>query len=360
MSDVKQNYFNRAPGGMRIAVAAIALAAMTGGAGASGATGRLESLETQAGLLSAQVDELRGALSAFSAVPPAEVAEAPILVAQSSRDVASINVRLGQLEEQIRVLTGQVEGLQFQMTQMQTFLERLQEDYEFRFQQLEGTPSGKTDAAPQSGGGTPSGGLPQNPDFTEGETEFLPSPDIVIDPEAEGYELLAPGEEPFIPGTPEHPLGTLSSEDLQLSGQPLDLNFDSGGLVTEDDASAQYRAGYEAVVRGDYAFAEDQFRQFIGLFPEHPRAPDATNWLGEALILRGEYEEAAEVLLTGFQSYPNSTRAPDLLLKLGIALNGAGELDTACRTFQEVQRRFPDVSPSFSDRLASEMDKAAC
>ncbi len=32
-------------------------------------------------------------------------------------------MRIQQLEEQIRVLTGQVEGLQFQLTQMQTLIE---------------------------------------------------------------------------------------------------------------------------------------------------------------------------------------------------------------------------------------------
>ena len=57
-------------------------------------------------------------------------------VAQS-RDVAQLNVRLSALEEQIRILTGQVEGLQFQMTQYQTLIERLQEDIDFRFGQID-------------------------------------------------------------------------------------------------------------------------------------------------------------------------------------------------------------------------------
>ena len=59
-------------------------------------------------------------------------------------------------------------------------------------------------------------------------------------------------------------------------------------------------------MRGDYAFAEDQFRQFIALYPKDPQAPDATNWLGEALLQRQAYDEAADVLLTGFQTYQSS------------------------------------------------------
>ncbi len=320
---------------------------------------RVESLGIAAQHLQRQVDDLGLALNSFAPVPRADIgAEKPILVAQSSRDVASINVRLGQLEEQIRILTGQVEGLQFQMTQMQTLIERMQEDYEFRFQQLEGTPSGKTEAAPQSGSDMLSGGLPQNQDFMSPDSLDLTGPDMLnLEAPETAFDHLVDGD---VLGAPERTLGTLSGDDLRLEGQPLDLNFGDGGLVTERDANAQYQAGYDAVVRGDYAFAEDQFRQFIGLFPDHPRAPDATNWLGEALILRGAHDEAADILLTGFQSYPTSQRAPDLLLKLGVALAGAGEHDTACRTFGEVQRRFPNVSASFNARLSDEMGKAQC
>jgi len=113
-------------------------------------------------------------------------------------------------------------------------------------------------------------------------------------------------------------------------------------------------------VRGDYAFAEEQFRQFVALYPQDPRAPDATNWLGEALLQRGAFDEAADVLLTGFQNYERSARAPDLLLKLGIALAGAGETDTACRTYFEVSKRFPSQPAAFTERLQAERQKAQC
>lgn len=145
-----------------------------------------------------------------------------------------------------------------------------------------------------------------------------------------------------------------------LDPQALDLEFGAGQLVTEGDAEAQYRAGYDAVVQGDYAFAEAQFGQFVALFPDHPQAPDATNWLGEALLQRGEYDLAAQVLFGGFQRYESSVRAPDLLLKLGIALAGAGETDTACRTFSEVLKRYPNNGAAFQTRVAQEQVAAQC
>lgn len=344
----------KGPGRLAL-VMGLGLSLGAGSALGAGEEQRLKAFEEQAAILGTQIEQMQSQLSAF--MPKVDIgarANAPTIeVAQSSRESASINVRLGQIEEQMRVLNGQVDGLQFQMTQMQTLLERQQQDYEFRFEQLEGSSSGKISAAPQSGGAMLPGGVPQsqNTELTGVNRLDAPdNPDIVIDPQAEGFEL----------GTPERPLGTLDSRDLDLSGQPLDLQGGAGDLVTQSDANAQYRAGYDAVVRGDYDFAEEQFRQFVDLFPGHAQAPEAANWLGEALIQRGEYDEAADVLLNGFQSYSDSPRAPDLLLKLGIALAGAGEVDTACRTFGEVQRRFANQPASFLARLKTEMGVAGC
>src|SRR5690606_38845288 len=51
--------------------------------------------------------------------------------------------RITALEEQIRSLSGTIEELNFQILQMQEQMRKMQEDNEFRFQELEGK---KTDA----------------------------------------------------------------------------------------------------------------------------------------------------------------------------------------------------------------------
>lgn len=319
---------------------------------AGSAATRLTGIESGAAGLQHRLDGMSGLLSGF--MPPNSIAVsdvAPIQVAQA-RDAASLAVRLDQLEEQMRTLNGQVEGLQFQLTQLQTLLERMQEDTDARFSAVEGgVGPGKTEAAPQTGGVTPTDGVPQTidlgtPEGTDGgQTTFNGSD---------------PNDAPIELGAPEGALGTLRLDELSgVSGPEIDIGRDAG-MITDADADAQYKAGYDAVISGDYAFAEEQFRQFIALFPDHPQAPDATNWLGEALIQRSDYEAAADILLTGYQTYANSTRGPDLLMKLGIALDGTGEKDTACRTFAEVVRRYPDVSPAFQQRLAEEQAKAQC
>jgi tol-pal system protein YbgF len=289
-------------------------------------------------------------------------------------DLATMQVRLDQLEEQVRLNSGQIEGLQFQLTQLQSLLERTQEDNEYRFQQLEGGGLGETDAVTPSGGETPAERLPQE---TQPQTEPQASTPTVIDPlvgdsdlmdgselggednlyasDVFGQESGQEGSDGVVMGPPAGELGSTPPSE------PLDLSFDPNAIPLEDgDANAQYQAGYDAVVRGEYAFAENQFRQFIESFPEHQQAPDATYWLGETLIERAAYGEAAEVLLEGFESYATSTRAPDLLFSLGVALHGAGEFDTACRTYGEVLRRYPDSTQAFKDRVTAEQAQAGC
>jgi len=310
---------------------------------------------------------------------------APNLARAQSQSDAQVTVRIQQLEQQVRDLTGQIQGLQFTLTQMQQQLQKMQDDNEFRFEQLEGTagkgdgkaPAGKkTDAATQPGGATPTGALPPAqpgaqttpPAQLSGSASLppaaVPSNDMAAAPSAEGQPMdddgLGQSQDPLVGkggGTAE--LGALPTDG---NGQPLNLSLDSSQpqQLANGDADAQYKAGYDAIVRGDYQFAEDQFKQFIQLYPKDPKAPDATNWLGEALLQRQAYDEAADVLLTGFQNYEKTPRAPDLLFKLGIALAGAGEQDTACRTFAEVVKRYPKEPAAFMQRLNAEKQKAQC
>jgi tol-pal system protein YbgF len=287
---------------------------------------------------------------------------APLPAAAQSQQTAQLTVRIQELEEQIRLLTGQVEGLQFQLTQMQTLLERMGQDNEFRFQQLEGNAGVAAPAPSGDLGAAPADQLPSEPQDTAG----LPAGDA-LDLGAP-METLSTGDlgessDPLLgTGGGEAPLGTLGGEDLTLGGsRPLDLSLSgAGGDISNGDANAQYQAGYDAIVRGDYAFAEDQFQQFVQLYPDDPNAPDATNWLGEAMMQRGAFDDAALVLAEGYQKYSASARAPDLMLKLGIALVGAGEQEVACRTFFTLERRYTGLSPAFMQRLSDEKARAQC
>jgi tol-pal system protein YbgF len=309
---------------------------------------------------------LAGIAAPASAAGPFPVQQAPaandgrILVAQNrqNQNAAELLVRIQDLEDMVRQLTGRVEGLEFQLQQVL----KQQEDNEFRFQQLEGgAPVGKPQAAAPTDGATPSDALPQEQTAAganDTPTDQLPAagaPDLP--PSDLPMDDVGDSHDPLLSGGTDQ-LGTLG-EGEDLANRPLDLSL-GGGEVSSGDAKAQFEAGFDAMQRGDYAFAEDQFTQFVQLYPNDPQAADAVNYLGEALIQRGSYTDAAQVLAEGYTKHKDSKRAPDIMLKLGVALAGAQQTDVACRTFSTLKQRYPDLSPAFQQRLAAENQKAQC
>ncbi len=242
--------------------------------------------------------------------------------------------------------TGQLEALQFHHARCRRSCSRWPDDNEFRFQQLEGGGAGKTEAAPQSGGATPAAEAPQ-PDT--GTQQLLP---IECRP---GIRWHRTGDEAGGAPVDRSDRRPAHGDDLGDSADPLlgqgqsgtpvcrhapnaraafhsNLSLDGGTALEDGDARAQYTGRLRCDRAGDYAFAEEQFRQFIALYPHDPQAPDATNWLGEALLQRRAYDEAADVLFTGFQTYRAVGARAGHPAEARHRAGGAGETDTACRT----------------------------
>ena len=301
--------------------------------------------------------------SFFGPQAPA-VADGRIHVAQNNQNAAELLVRIQDLEEQLRQLTGRIEGLEFQLQQIL----KVQEDNEFRFQQLEGTtPVGKPQAAVPTDGVTPSDALPQDqsPDVAVDTIERLPATpgDDLAAPDLPETDLPMHGQgesfDPLLNGGTDQ-LGTLDGSDEALLDRPLDLTLGGDEVLSSGDAKAQFEAGRDAMSRGDYGFASEQLAQFLEYYRDDPAAPDAVNYLGEALIQQQDYQQASQVLAQGYIDYSQSSRAPDIMLRLGVALTGLGQVELACENFARLRERYPNVAPRFKERLEVEAQKAQC
>lgn len=308
--------------------------------------------------------------------------------AQSSRDAAQLVLRIQDLEQQVRDLTGQVQGLQFQVTQLQTLIDRSNQDNDFRFKALEG---GKGGAAPRPSADQGSLSPSEQPGADAAPTRQaamapVNAPADIAPPDEQGGAMasaggddLGPSSDPLVgkgragesPDATVVPLGPAAGprsaapqgSSAPRSGMSLASIPPSAAAPVapaNPQAEAQYKAAYDAIVKGNYTFAADQFRQFIKAYPKDPQAPDATNWLGEALLQQKDFVDAADVLVTGYKTYPNSPRAPDMLLKLGIALAGANQQAAACKTFGLLSDKFPNTTGAFKTRLKQEMARGKC
>ncbi len=121
-----------------------------------------------------------------------------------------------------------------------------------------------------------------------------------------------------------------------------------------------YDLAYNHLLAGDYQRAEQSFRQYAQTYPNAKDAPDAEYWLGESLYQQKKFADAAEVFLDAQKSHPKSGKAPDMMLKLGMSLAKLNNRDTACVTYKEVSRRYPQMSDNVRRKLQDEQKAARC
>ncbi|APO69082.1 YbgF domain-containing protein [Rhizobium gallicum] len=295
----------------------------------------------------------------------------PAVNVQSS----SAEMRVQQLEEQLRQLNGRIEEMSFQILQMQESLRKTQEDNEFRFQDLEksggaagskgNTKKSEADLQPPASGQADARPQRQNDDVatiieTPQGAERAPSNDV---PSDSGF-----GRPPQQLGSIQfdqngNPIGGSVNENAEVGSAPLpDVNAGTSPQQTASLGSEtdQYKAAYGHVLSGDYAIAEEQFTRYIAQYPGSARAADANFWLGEALYSQGKFNEAAKTFLNAHKKYGSSEKAPEMLLKLGMSLAALDNNDTACATLKEVTKRYPKASRAVISKVASEQKRLSC
>ncbi len=282
--------------------------------------------------------------------------------------------RMNQLEEQVRQLNGRVEELNFQILEIQERMRQMQEDNEFRFQQIEeklggGVISNSNTASNSNvedglGKAEPSG-QSSGADSLDGTSLARKSPETI-----DGVEIFQgeSGIDENAPGT----LGTIQFDENgnivdTAIGKPLDLTTRLNQGVTNEEAGAMpedpealFELGYDYIQTGRYAQAENTYTIFSERFPNDPRIAEARFWLGESYLGRGNFEQAAKIYLDAHKNWPASRFGAQTLLKLGVSVAGLNQRELACATYAEVIEKYPDASRAVRRNVALEQRAANC
>lgn len=151
----------------------------------------------------------------------------------------------------------------------------------------------------------------------------------------------------------------LSVVPVDSGADPLDLEAQTATPANPDDL---YREGFALLEQSDFDGAQTNFQRFIGDFPDHENAANASYWVGEIHLARGEYAEAAKNFLNVRQTYSDSERAADSMLKLGVSLRFLEQPENACGVFEELLEpgRFPDLSDTVRRRAELEQQLTGC
>ena len=246
--------------------------------------------------------------------------------AVSQTQAARLELRLSQLEAELRALTGQIEEQSFRVNRLNSRMDKLVADVDTRLRKLE-----------ERTGGRPPGPVA----------------------EGSGLEAQQPGT---LGSITEEAMATVRSQAVEPGSavQPATsaaaTEYDFPGVTPED----KYNHAFSLLSQANYDEAERALRAFLAQHADHRLAGNAKYWLGETHYVRGQYQDAAVTFAEGFQEYPKSGKAPDNLLKLGKSLAALGSTTDACGTYSELLRRFPSATATVLQQAERERKRLAC
>lgn len=252
--------------------------------------------------------------------------------------VARLEVRLGELEQELRATTGRIEEMNFRLRQLDERLDKLVADVDYRLTRQGSAPGAATGPAPAgSRGATP------------------PSASSAAPGKAGSGAPMVLGRMPkseLEAGKGEH-----SPSDRPTSAEDPSV---PSNVLPEGTPREQYAYGFGLMRKANYDGAEAAFKEFLADNPDDPLADNARYWLGETYYVRGDYALAAETFLEGYQGNKTGPKAPDTLLKLGMSLAALGKNKEACATYNELKRTLPNAPATIKGKADKERQRLGC
>jgi len=241
------------------------------------------------------------------------------------------SLQISEIENQMRMLTGQVEEVGFAMEQIKDYLSKFEREMEYRISSVESEKLFNN----QQGTGTSS--------FSSTSNQ--------IDPASQPQDLGTINvDEPEVEG-----IGVQEAYIVEQDTPALTIQILPEGTIID-----QYEFAISLLRTGDYQSAEKGLSEFVEKFEGDDLAGSAQYWLGETYLVRERYPEAAKAFLKVYQSYPNNQKAPSSLLKLGIALSETGEKEQACLSLKAIEEEYPEKDLPVLGRAEIEIKKMEC
>lgn len=273
--------------------------------------------------------------------------------------IQQLNQRVGDVEGSLRNLTGQMERLQHRIDEMNTRMQRMQQDFDYKLcsvtnQQLNANTGGEAAALPCSGNQSNQQGSNDNSgaDYASGGASngaSLPSPPSSPGNAQDGPVHLAP---------PPGVLGSLSQNEA--ASAPRQTAMIAPPDAATGPSNAQFNTAMDMLAKGQYDQARAAFRAFADANPKDPLAPQAVYWVGDIAYVQKDYPNAARAFAEEIKKYPASARGPESMLRLGQSLIAMNQKQEGCTALGALPGRYPNASKNVLGLAAAARKTSGC
>lgn len=289
---------------------------------------------------------------------------------EQARILADVEIRLSQLENELRVLTGRLEEQNHRIRMIENRLGG-GNAYESPVRGHQGGNAGFETSGTAPYGGQDDGNVSVSSLLNHGSKPQIES--TVLEQNLPAYlrntirnqqsgeqGKVATGQLGVLRVNPD---GTTEAVDGVAEGGAqgaAPVVNGEGAVTAAADPNSIYQQAFSLLRDKNYDEAEKYFRNFLSSFPDHNLVQNAKYWLGETYYVRDDFERAARLFAEGYQRFPEGSKAPDNLLKLGLSLGHLGNKTDACLTLAQIRRKFSRGAGAVLERAEQEMADMGC
>ena len=126
------------------------------------------------------------------------------------------------------------------------------------------------------------------------------------------------------------------SSDLNVEKEKNSLLKELSSLNPEE----QMQYALDQMMKKNYNVSKNIFDQFIKNFPENQLSGSAHFWLGKIYLFETNYRKAAIVFGEGVQKFPNSIKAPEMYYELAKSLKEMDKFPESCKTLVLLEQNY--------------------
>ena len=133
--------------------------------------------------------------------------------------------------------------------------------------------------------------------------------------------------------------------DAAADAKPTASPAPAGAAVkAASDEKERYAVARSVFEQGDFAKARSLFEKLLADFPDSPQANNAQFWVGETYYREKWFEKAILEYQKVVEKYPKGNKLPAALLKQGFAFGNLGDNANARLILESLVQKYPDSS----------------